>query len=185
MGKMRFRWVGLLVSVAIVAGAATAFGDLGSDFSSPAAPVPGTKSSPEIYLQMTGSSGKFQGGVGVAGYAGDIQVLALDLPSTPTGQAPCSSIEFRKVTDQSTPALFLAERQNETVTSAVFNEVNYATRGPRLVLKVTAFNATISSIHHVDSTTTGAYDDVTLTPTKMSIEWVASKHAVLYTCNPT
>jgi type VI protein secretion system component Hcp len=186
MGKRHFRWVGLLVSVAIVAGAATAYGDLSGDFSSPPAPVPGG-SHQDIYLQLVGATpGTFKGGVTTKGYEGDIQVLALDLPSTGNGQSPCSSIEFRKPTDASTPSLFLSQRENETISRATFMEARTTSgRPPYVVLKITATNATLTSVHHVDSTTTGPYEDVTLAPTKMSIEYVPTKHTVLYTCNPS
>ena len=184
MGKTRFRWVGLLVSVAIVAGAATAFGDLTSDFSPTAAPVPGGTGS-YIYLQMTGTTAsQFTGPVQVSGYRGAIDVLALDLTSTPTGTSPCNGIEFRKPTDQTTPALFLAQRTNEAIKSAVFDEVHSLTKGSVVMLRATASNLTITSIHHVDSTTTGAYEDVTLTPAKVAVEWVPTKHITQYLCSP-
>jgi type VI protein secretion system component Hcp len=184
MGRSRLRLVGLLAAVAIVAGAATAFGDLTSDFSSPAAPVPGGTGS-RIYLQMTGSlTGKFTGGVKVRGYTGAIDVLALDFSSTPTGQAPCNPIEFREPTDQQTPPILASTFRNETIT-AVFNEVHVTTKTTDLMFKVTASNAKITSIHHVDSTTTGAYEDVTLTPTKVAVEWVPTKHITQYLCSAT
>lgn len=186
MGRRNLRRVGLLVAVAIVAGAATAFGQLSSDFSSPPAPVPGGKGN-AIYLRMTGAKpGEFTGPVTVTGFRGTIDVLALDMSSTPPGQTPCSGIEFRKPTDQTTPQLFLSERTNESIPTAIFTEVHKSTTG-RLtgLLKITASKSTISSVHHVDSTTTGAYDDVTLTPTKVQVEWIPTGHITLYTCYPT
>lgn len=186
MGKIRVRWVGLLVAVAIVAGAATAFGDLSGDFTQPGAPVPGGPAA--IYLKMTGSQAptNITGGVTVRGYMGQIAVLALDLPSTSPGSTPCSDVQFRKPTDEATTRLFAAQLRNEEITNAVFSEVHPAPMGgSQVFLKVTLQNATITSIHHVDSTKTGAYEDVTLSPTHVALEWMPSKHITEYNCLPT
>jgi type VI protein secretion system component Hcp len=185
VGKIRVRWVGLLVAVAIVAGAATAFGDLSGDFAQTGAPVPGGPA--QIYLKMTGSATptSITGDVTAKGFANQIAVLALDLPSTSPGTVPCSDVQFRKPTDSATTRLFIAQLRSEEIPSAVFSEARPSSKGSAVFLKVTLENATITSIHHVDSTKTGAYEDVTLSPTHVAIEWMPTKHITEYNCRAT
>ena len=181
MGRAGLRWVGPLVAVAIVAGAATAFGDLSGDFSSPPAPVPGHGY--DTFLQMTGAqTGKFTGGVTLKSFAGAIDVLALDMPSTTTGTTPCAGIQFRKVTDGSTPQIFSAAQRNEQITKAVFSEIRPNPKGDLVTVRITALYGYISSVRHVDSTTTGAYDDVTLAPQNVTIQYLPAHTTTTYAC---
>jgi type VI protein secretion system component Hcp len=182
VGKKRLRRLSLLVSVAIVAGAATAFGDLSSDFRAPAAPVLGHGT--YSFLQMTGAqTGKFTGGVTTTHFEGAIQLLALDMPSSGAGAYPCSGIEFRELTNEETPKVFAAANRGEQITKAVFSETRASGRAaPEVTLRITAENARITSVHHVNSTTSGWYDDVVLAPTTVTIAYVPSRTSTTYSC---
>jgi type VI secretion system Hcp family effector len=182
MRRPRLRLAVPLAATSIVVGASAAFGALSDNFTNPTAPVPGHGAF--AYLTMKGATtGTFTGGVTVSGHAGEIEVLALDFGlTTPvdaaTGQSSgptaCDGVSFRKPTDRSTPLLVSAETSGEAITSAVFDEVGSggAAGIAQNVFTVTLTNATITSVHHVDATTTGAYEDVTLTaPETVTVTW--------------
>ena len=188
-----FRFAVPLAAAAIVIGASVASGALDGNFTNREAPVPGQGTLG--YLKMTGATtGTFVGDVNTRGHAGAIGVLALDLGLTRPvdeggrvlGRERCDAVSFRKRTDRSTPQLFHAEATNETITSAVFDQVSPGTPNApsATVLTVDLTNAVISSIHHVDATTTGAYEDVTLIPQKMTVTWTAGGIASSVECLP-
>ncbi len=170
MGKLRVRWIGPLVAVAIVAGAATGLAQLSDNFTNPAAPVPGP--APASYLVTKNPA--ITGGATASGHKGQISVLGLDFGAN--YNSLCSGLDFRKPTDQATPTLFNAAMTNQTIGTATFTEYRAAgpVKGsaPEPTLQIIATNSTVS-IHHVDATTTGAYDDVTLTPNNVTIKWLA------------
>jgi type VI secretion system secreted protein Hcp len=192
MGRFRLRWIGPLVAVALTAGAATGLAQLSDNFTNPAAPVPGKGL--VTYLSMTGTTGKFTGGVTQGSHAGDISVLALDFglatpidPSTgqPTGRAACNGIDFRKPTDRATPLLFSAAAAGQNITSATFDEYQGGAQGIQtLALEIKVTNAIITSVHHVDGTTTGAYDDVTLKPGQVTMTWKPGNIKAQFSCSP-
>jgi type VI secretion system Hcp family effector len=167
-----------LAATALVVGASAAFGALNDNFSKPGAPVPGN--GPVAFLTMRGAtSGAFTGAVTEPRHHGAIEVLALDFglshpiaPSTglAIGHSICAGVSFRKPTDRTTPRLFAAAATNEVITRAVFDE---AGRGPGSAnaLTIELTNATVTSVHHVDATTTGRYEDVTLAPQKITFIW--------------
>jgi type VI secretion system Hcp family effector len=188
-GRLRLGRIGQLVAVALVAGAATAVAQLSDNFTNPPAPVPGHGTT--TYLTMTGSHGPFTGGVTAKGHAGAIAVLGLDggitdtLSSTgqPVGRAACDGVNFRKPTDRATPLLIAAAGDGETITTATFNEYQPAGAGTEtLALQINLTDSIITSMHHVDSTTTGAYDDVTLVPAKVTYTWKPTGTVATYTC---
>lgn len=189
--RLRVRWMGQLVAVALVAGAATAVAQLSDNFTNPPAPVPGHGLT--TFLTMTGQkTGAFTGGVTQKGHEGAIAVLALQgglrVPvsntGVPSGRAACNGIDFRKPTDQATPLLFTAAADNETITSATFSEFQASANGTEaLTLQIRLTNAHITSIHHVNSTTTGAYEDVTLAPTTVAYTWKPTGTASKYGCS--
>lgn len=171
--RLRLRWVGPLVAVAIVAGAATGFAQLGNDFTNPSSPVPGT--APDTQLTMTWHTVRNT-------YHLTMNAIALD--TGVTNQAPpCQDLEFRKPTDQTTPELFDLAATNQTFSSAVFTEYRGSGSKVTKAFMITLTNATIVSIHHVDATTTGAYDEVTLQPNQVTVKWAPSTAApYTYSC---
>lgn len=187
MGRFRFRWIWSLVAVAMVAGAATGFAQLSDNFSSPAAPVP-VVSGPALatYLTMKGqNTGTFKGGYMLNKQTGLIKVIGLDMGYDTTATPSCSDIEFRKLTDQTTPQLFHSARSGEQITSAAFNEYRTDPKGgtQSLALQIRMEGGVIKSIHHVDSVTTGPYDDVVLRPEgNVTVTWVPSHISDQY-CN--
>jgi type VI secretion system Hcp family effector len=190
-GRPRVRWIGQLVAVALVVGAATAFAQLSDNFTNPPAPVPGHGTL--TYLTMTGSvTGKFTGGVAQKGHEGAIAVLGLDAGLTvatdqntglPTGRAACDGVHFRKPTDRATPLLLHAAGTGENITSAYFNEYQTSPSGQaQIALQVKLTNARITSLHHVTATTTGAFDDLTLVPAVVRFTWKPSNTVSEFTC---
>jgi type VI secretion system secreted protein Hcp len=178
--------------VAITAGAATGIAQLSDNFTSPAAPVPGH--GVLTYLSMKGAhTGAFTGGVTQAGHKGAIAVLGLDVELTvptsqstglPSGKAVCKGLNFRKPTDRATPLLFAAAATGETITSAIFNEYQTSPAGKQmLTLQIRLTNAFISSLHHVNATTTGAYDDATLVPSAVTLTWKPTNTTSQYNCH--
>jgi type VI secretion system Hcp family effector len=190
MRRLRVRWIGQLVAVALVAGAATAVAQLSDNFTNPPAPVPGHGQT--TYLTMKGAkTGTFTGGVTLRTHVGAIAVLALQgglaspvsASGLPTGRAACTGIDFRKPTDRATPLLIAAAANDETITTATFSEYQTSPSGVEsLTLQIKLTNAIITSVHHVDSTTTGPYDDVTLVPSVVSYLWKPTNTVAQYSC---
>jgi type VI secretion system secreted protein Hcp len=191
VGRVRLRWTGPLIAVAIVAGATTAIAQLSDDFTNPPAPIPGHGQ--VTYLTMIGAhTGAFTGGVVQRTHEGAIAVLALDggltVPTDqatgqPAGRATCNGVEFRKPTDRATPLLFDAAANNENITSATFNEYAANSQGAAvLTLQLRLTNAHLTSVHHVNGTTSGAYDDVTLVPSTVRVTWKPTGTVSQYDC---
>jgi type VI secretion system Hcp family effector len=178
------------VAVALVAGAATAVAQLSDNFTNPPAPVPGHGQL--TFLSMTGQhTGAFTGGVTQKGHVGAIGVLGLEAGLTvsvgstgqPNGRAVCSGISFRKATDRATPLLFAAAGNNELITTATFTEYQTSTAGGQTqALQIKLTNAYITAVHHVDSTTSGPYEDVTLEPQKVTFTWKPAGTVAVYNC---
>lgn len=175
----RLRLTVSLAAIAFVVGASAAFGALNNNFTKPGAPVPGH--GPVAFLTMRGAtSGAFIGGVTEPHHQGAIAVLALDFglshPTQPStglalGHSVCTGVNFRKPTDRTTPRLFAAAATNEVITRAVFDEVGPAPGGNANSLTIELTNATVTSAHHVDATTSGRYEDVTLAPQRITFTW--------------
>jgi type VI secretion system secreted protein Hcp len=184
-------WSVPLAAIAIVVGAAAAFGALGESYTPPPAPVPGKGLA--TFLAMKGQkTGSFIGGATQKGREGQIQVIALDFglksprdPASglPTGKTICEGVNFRKPTDQSTPLLLNALSTNENITSAVFNEFRPSTQGSeQQFFTVELTNSSLAVLHAVTATTTGAYDDVTLIPQQVKVTWKPGGIVATYDC---
>jgi type VI secretion system secreted protein Hcp len=184
-------WSVPLAAIAIVVGAAAAFGALGDSYTPPTAPVPGKGLS--TFLAMKGQkTGIFNGGTTQKGREGQIQVIALDfglksphdpVSGLPTGKTVCEAVNFRKPTDQSTPLLLNAISTNENITSAVFNEFRTTTQGSeQQFFTVELTNSSLAAVHAVTATTTGAYDDVTLIPQRVKVTWKPGGVIATYDC---
>jgi hypothetical protein len=168
VGNIRFRWIGPLVAVALVAGAATGIAQLSDNFSNRAAPTPphGLMSA---FLSMTGGdTGHFDGPSTFKGEPRSIPLIAIDTEFNSSDfSAGCQDISFRKAVDQTTPLLFNSLNSDETITSATFTEWK-AGEHPSRIFQITLSGGSaghLISVHHVWATTTGPYDDVTLRPT--------------------
>jgi type VI protein secretion system component Hcp len=170
---IRFRWVGPLVAVALVAGAATGIAQLSDNFTSHSAPLP-LHGPMSTYLVMTGAdTGQFDGGSTWTPEKGAIALIGLDTEYT-SGDfaAGCQDISFRKPTDGTTPLLFNSLNNDESITNATFTEWKGGPtsgggggKGPQRVFQIKVAGGHITSVHHVWATTTGAYEDVTVRPT--------------------
>ena len=171
------RWSLLLAVVGVILGGPAAFGALRDECAQPAPPLPGHGAIAE--LTMTGPrTGSFRGG----GPNGAINVVGLSFGlSQPvdarnglvSGKIGCNGVDFRKPTDEATPALFASLATNEVITSARFRE-----RG----LMITLTNAGLGSVRHVVAGTTGAYEDVTLFPHEIEVTWDATARTAVHRC---
>jgi type VI secretion system Hcp family effector len=127
---------------------------------------------------------RWVGPLGVIGLDGGLTVATSSSTGLPTGRVSCDGINFRKPTDRSTPALFAAAARGETISNATFNEYQLFSSGVRtLALQTKLKNVFISSLHHVNATTTGAYDDVTPVPAVVTLTWKPTNKTSQVSCH--
>ena len=164
-----------LTAVAIVAGAAAAFGDVSENFTPPTAPT-GTVA----YLKASDANGPIVGTSTTKARPGQILVIALEFGveapynSGNIGQTACDGVTFRKPVDISTPRWYQDAENGDRLTSAVFDE-SAATASPSGAgagLLVTLTSVAVTAVHTVDGGKAGLnYEDVTLHPDHVVISW--------------